>query len=498
MTPEMTAYLFYSQLGATGLTLALAIWLVVRSRRGVDSAEVQGMLDRAEERLARRAADDSAHLRRESADAAVRQREETQQRFDATIRQLGDQARDLRLELTTSFKALGDSVTIGQSASSKVLKEELETASRSSGDSYRGFKVELQERIRELLTTHEVRADALRVGVEKQLGHLRSDTAEKLEEMRKTVAEKLEGTLERRLGESFRQVSERLEQVHKGLGEMQTLAIGVGDLKKVMTNVKVRGTWGEIQLGNLLEQILVPEQFERNVRTKPGSTDHVEYALKMPGHDVNGLGHIWLPIDAKFPIENYQRLAEAQERADVEACEVEGRLLEVYIRGGARDIHEKYLSPPDTTDFAVMYLPTEGLFAEVVRRTGLVEQIQREHRVVVAGPTTLTALLNSLQMGFRTLAIQKRSSEVWEILGAVKTEFGRFDDILKKVEKKLQEAGNVIEGASARSRVIKRRLRTVQELPFDETQRLLALPPEASLGEILEPTDAAEATATED
>jgi DNA recombination protein RmuC len=444
---ETLTLVAYAQLGVAALALGAALWALLRKREGIGrgAAEIQTMLDRVEDRLARRAQDESSVLRRESA----------------------EQARGLRLELTTSFKALSDSVALGH-----------ETAARSSNESFRAFKSDLNERIRELLATHETRADALRVGVEKQLGLLRGDTAEKLEEMRKTVAEKLEGTLERRLGESFRQVSDRLEQVHKGLGEMQTLATGVGDLKKVMTNVKVRGTWGEIQLGILLEQILVPEQFERNVRTKPGSTENVEYALKMPGHDVSGQGHIWLPIDAKFPIETYQRLVDAQERADVEAVELEGKQLEAWIRIAAKEICDKYVSPPETTDFAVMYLPTEGLFAEVVRRTGLVEQIQRECRVVVAGPTTLTALLNSLQMGFRTLAIQKRSSEVWEILGAVKSEFGRFDDILKKVEKKLQEAGNVIDGASRRSRVIKKRLSTVQEISAGDSSRLLSLPPE--------------------
>jgi DNA recombination protein RmuC len=289
------------------------------------------------------------------------------------------------------------------------------------------------------------------------------------------VTEKLEGTLERRLGDSFRLVSERLEQVHKGLGEMQTLAIGVGDLKKVMTNVKTRGTWGEIQLGLLLEQILAPEQYDRNVATKKNSNGRVEFAIKMPGRDAMSGQPVWLPIDAKFPVENYHRLVDAQEKADPETAENEARQLETYIKSCAKDISDKYLAPPDTTDFGVMYLPTEGLFAEVARRTGLIEFIQRECRVIIAGPTTLAALLNSLQMGFRTLAIQKRSSEVWEILGAVKNEFGKFEDVLKKVEKKLQEAGNVIESVNQRSRVIHRKLRTVEELPENDTARILAL-----------------------
>lgn len=368
----------------------------------------------------------------------------------------------------------------------RTLKDEASASRREAADTVRMFREEMALRLDTIKgqlgddaknARQELRemSDTLRLAVEAQLARLQADNASKLEEMRKTVAEKLEGTLERRLGDSFRLVSERLEQVHKGLGEMQNLAIGVGDLKKVMTNVKIRGTWGEIQLGNLLEQILSPEQFDRNVQTRKDSGCRVEFAVKMPGRDPTGDGPIWLPIDAKFPLENYQRLVEAQDNADPEAAEIETRLLETYIKTCAKDISEKYVSPPDTTDFAIMYLPIEGLFAEVVRRNGLVEWIQRECRIVIAGPTTLAALLNSLQMGFRSLAIQKRSSEVWEILGAVKTEFGKFEDVLKKVEKKLQEAGNVIESASQRSRVIQRKLKTVEELPADDSRRLLAL-----------------------
>ncbi len=318
--------------------------------------------------------------------------------------------------------------------------------------------------------------DQLRRGVEEQLGRLQADNSVKLEEMRRTVAEKLEGTLERRLGDSFKLVSERLELVHKGLGEMQSLAVGVGDLKKVMTNVKTRGTWGEIQLGSLLEQILSPEQFAVNVQTKKEGAGRVEFAIKMPGRSEDGSGHVWLPIDAKFPLENYHRLVEAQEQADPVAAETQSKLLDTFIKNSAKDISSKYLSPPDTTDFAIMYLPTEGLFAEVTRRAGLVDIIQREYRVSVAGPTTLAALLNSLQMGFRTLAIQKRSSEVWEILGAAKTEFTKFDDTLQKVQKKLQEAGNVIDDVQRRQRVITKKLKTVQELPEADAKRLLPMP----------------------
>jgi DNA recombination protein RmuC len=290
--------------------------------------------------------------------------------------------------------------------------------------------------------------------------------------MRQTVDEKLQGTLEKRLGESFKQVSERLEQVHKGLGEMQTLATGVGDLKKVLTNVKTRGTWGEMQLGTLLEQVLNPDQFASNVATKDGG-EHVEFAIKLPGQGANQDETVWLPIDAKFPIEDYQRLIEAQERADVEGVEKTGKQLENRVKTCARGISEKYLNPPKTTDFSILFLPIEGLFAEVIRRTGLIEVIQREHRVVIAGPTTLWSILSSLQMGFRTLAIQKRSSEVWNLLAAVKTEWTQYGDVLAAVEKKLHQASNTIEKAKVRSRAIGRKLKDVQELPAGEITTLL-------------------------
>jgi DNA recombination protein RmuC len=291
--------------------------------------------------------------------------------------------------------------------------------------------------------------------------------------MRRTVDEKLQGTLEKRLGESFKQVSERLEQVHKGLGEMQSLAAGVGDLKRVMTNVKTRGTWGEFQLGAILEQILAPEQYDANVATKTGSGERVEFAVRLPGPNEDSSTVVYLPIDAKFPAEDYPRLLDAQEAADPDALGAAAKGLETAIRGSARDICEKYISPPATTDFAVMFLPTEGLYAEVIRRTGLVEWCQRDCRVVIAGPTTLAALLNSLQMGFRTLAIQKRSSEVWELLGAVKTEFGKFGDVLGKVKKKLDEASKTVEQAETRTRVMNRALRSVEALPAAPTALLL-------------------------
>jgi len=300
---------------------------------------------------------------------------------------------------------------------------------------------------------------------------LQDDNSAKLEQMRLVVDEKLHATLEKRLGDSFKLVSERLEMVHRGLGEMQSLASSVGDLKKVLTNIKARGMWGEVQLGALLEQILTREQYEQNVPTKKGSNERVEYAIKLPGRD-GGDEMIWLPIDAKFPQEDYQRLVEAQEQANAELAEEAARQLENRIKLEARTIREKYIDPPHTTDFAILFLPVEGLYAEIVRKAGLCELLQREFRVVVAGPTTLAALLNSLQMGFRTLAIERRSSEVWALLGAVKTEFGRFGDLLDKTQKKLQEASSTIENAARKSRTIEKKLRDVQALPSGEAVTL--------------------------
>jgi len=294
-----------------------------------------------------------------------------------------------------------------------------------------------------------------------------------LEEMRHTVDEKLQSTLEQRLSASFEHVTTRLELVHKGLGEMQSLASGVGDLKRVLTNVKTRGTWGEVQLGALLEQVLLPEQYALNVATKPGSAERVEFAIRLPGARDEGGDVVWLPVDAKFPKEDYERLVDAAERGDGDGVDAASRDLELRIKVCARDIRDKYVHPPATTDFAILFLPTEGLYAEVLRRPGLVEGLQREFRINVAGPTTLAAMLNSLQMGFRTLAIQRRSSEVWTVLGAVKTEFGKFGDVLRAVKQKLDQASDTIDKASTRSRVIERKLHGVQTLPAPDAAALL-------------------------
>jgi DNA recombination protein RmuC len=299
--------------------------------------------------------------------------------------------------------------------------------------------------------------------VEGRLNILQKDNSEKLEKMRETVDEKLHATLERRFGESFKMVSDRLDQVHKGLGEMQTVAAGVGDLKKILSNVKTRGTWGEVQLGNLIEEIFTPDQYEKNVKTKKGSGDNVEYAIKLPGNSEN-ITHIWLPIDAKFPLEDYQKLMEARENN--EDLNTFSKNLENRIKAEAKDIKTKYIDAPYTTDFGLLFLPVESLYAEVLRIPGLFESVRREYNVIITGPTTVQAILNSLQMGFKTLSIQKRSSEVWEILGVVKKEFNNFGVILEKTHKKIQEAGNTIEQAMTRNRVIERKLNKVTDNPL--------------------------------
>jgi DNA recombination protein RmuC len=325
--------------------------------------------------------------------------------------------------------------------------------------------------------------DNIRGTVEAKLTALQNGNELKLDEMRRTVDEKLEGTLERRLGESFKLVSDRLEQVHKGLGEMQAMATSVGDLKRVLTNVKTRGTWGEIQLGALLEQMLSPQQYAANVTPKPDSGARVEFAIRLPGRsDTDSV--VWLPIDSKFPLEDYQRLVDAAERADADGVAQAGKAFEARLRSQARDIRDKYIAPPYTTDFAILFLPSEGLYAEAVRRPGLPESLQQEFRVSLAGPSTFAALLNSLQMGFRTLAIQERSSEVWRVLGAVKTEFGKFADVLAAVKKKIDEASKQIDQTGVRTRAISRTLREVEALPAEDAAQVLpqTLVPDESIG----------------
>jgi len=391
--------------------------------------------------------------------------DKAQERTERTLREevahsrdeLNRAARDQRHEMAEAFKNFSDVFVQRMTEFADMQKGQLEHYASS---------------IVKLSDSTEKKLEALRHTVEEKLQSIQQDNTRQLDQMRQTVDEKLQGTLEKRLGESFRQVSERLELVHKGLGEMQALATGVGDLKRVLTNVKTRGTWGEVQLEAMLEQVLNPDQFAANVATKDGG-ERVEFAIKLPGQGADREETVWLPIDAKFPIEDYQRLLEAQEKADSEGVEVAGKQLENRVKTSAWDISRKYLNPPRTTDFGILFLPIEGLFAEVIRRSGLTDSIQRECRVVIAGPTTLWSILNSLQMGFRTLAISKHSSEVWNLLAAVKTEWMKYGEILDRVHKKLHQATETVEEARVRSRAIGRKLKDVQELPSEEPSPML-------------------------
>ena len=360
----------------------------------------------------------------------------------------------VREEIAGLFKGFGE----------PVERRMTELAS-TQNKNFEGFSTKLTE----LIDKNDAKMEKVKEAVEKKLDGIQKDNTEKLEAMRQTVDEKLQSTIEKRFGESFKMVSERLELVHKGLGEMQTIAVGVGDLKKVLSNIKTRGTWGEAQLGNLISEILTPEQYETNVKTKKGSLDAVEFGIKLPGQG-DEIQHVWLPIDAKFPLEDYQRLLEAQEKADIESIKESIKALEQRVKGEAKCIKDKYINPPYTTDFGVLFLPVESLYAEVLRIPGLSEQIRRDFKVIVTGPTTIQAILNSLQMGFKTLAIQKRSSEVWDVLGKGKTEFGNFGVLLEKTHKKLQEASTTIESAAAKTRNIQGKLNRVQELPVTASE----------------------------
>jgi DNA recombination protein RmuC len=431
--------------------------------------------------------DDSARVERTLREEQRAGREELQQGFDRFRGHLGEQLVGTSQQQAERIDGFGQrlaALTDGTSQGLQTLAQQLtEDARKSRAETtlaLNQFGEQQQQRFAALSAEHEKRMGEVRATLEAKLGAIQKDNADKLEQMRATVDEKLQSTLETRLGQSFKLVSDRLEAVQRGLGEMQNLAIGVGDLKRVLTNVKSRGILGEVQLGALLEQMLTAEQYGSNVITVPGSNERVEFAIRMPGQ---GEGeHILLPIDAKFPMEDYQRLLEAQENADIEAAGIAGRALELRVREEAKRIKSKYIAPPHTTDFAVLFLPTEGLFAEVIRRPGLFELLQREHRVTVAGPTTLSALLNSLQMGFRTLAIAKRSSEVWALLGAVKNEFGKFGVVLEKTRKQLDAARNSIDSAGQRTRAIERKLRGVETLSGEVTQQLLGDVPELDEG----------------
>ena len=393
--------------------------------------------------------------------------------------------RELRREISESSRSARQELTQNLATFQQALVQQGAEATRTQNAQIDAFGQQLallQKTLSDTLTTqlsgvresNARRMNEIRETLEKQLAQLQTTNSAKLDEMRATVDEKLQATLQTRLGESFKQVADRLDQVHKGLGEMQTLAQGVGDLKHLLTNVKTRGIFGEAQLAGLLEQVFVTDQYAAQVATRPGSKNVVDFAIKLPGRSEHG-EPLWLPIDAKFPNEDYERLLDAQGRADALGAEVAGRALELRIRLEAKSIAEKYVEPPHTTDFAILFLPTEGLYAEVLRRPGLMEALQREHRITLAGPTTLLAMLSSLQMGFRTLALEKRSSEVWQVLGAVKTEFGKFGDVLAKVKSQTETVLKTLDSAETRSRAMGRALKKVQALPETEVQALIPM-----------------------
>ena len=436
------------------VTLCLVAWVAIGLARAPNSAvdaelqrkelqELRAQLQSGHERLER-------ELRREIAQSSQGARQELTQNLATFQQTLTQQGAEATRTQNTQIDAFGQQLTLLQKSLSDTLTTQLSGLSESNAR----------------------RMSEVRQTLEAQLAQLQTTNSAKLDEMRATVDEKLQTTLQARLGESFKQVADRLEQVHKGLGEMQTLAQGVGDLKHLLTNVKTRGIFGEAQLAGLLEQVFVPDQYAVQVATRPGSKNVVDFAIKLPGKSDTG-EPLWLPIDAKFPNEDYERLLDAQGRADVAGAEAAGKALELRIRLEAKSMVEKYVEPPYTTDFAILFLPTEGLYAEVLRRPGLMESLQRDHRVTLAGPTTLLAMLSSLQMGFRTLALEKRSSEVWQVLGAVKTEFEKFGGVLAKVKSQTQTVLNTLDSAETRSRAMSRVLKKVDALPDTQAQALI-------------------------
>lgn len=417
------------------LGLGYVIFVLSRKKTETNLPNIPELIDSAVQKNERTIKDEMSMNRKESAESEKRIRE----------------------ELAGLFKGFGD-----------PIDKRMADLSVNQNKNFENFSTKLTE----LIDKNEAKMEKVKETVEKKLEGIQKDNGEKLELMRQTVDEKLQSTLEKRLGDSFKQVSDKLDSVHQGLGEMKNLATDVGGLKKVLSNVKTRGMWGEVQLSGLLEQILSPEQYSGNVAVKRDGRERVEFAIKLPGAEEGG-APVWLPIDSKFPQEDYHRLVEAYEQADPAAVEAAAKQLEIRIRGEAKSINEKYIDPPSTTDFAILFLPYESLYAEVVRRPGLSEDIQRTYRVAIACPSTLGALLISLQMGFKTLAIQKRSSEVWEVLGAVKTQFGKFAGILEKTQRHLKTATNTIEDATRKTRTIENKLKKVQQLPEASSQKLL-------------------------
>jgi len=459
-----------------GLTVLLLLWLVLRRGEGRELRALGERLQQAARQDAERL---ERELRAEVQDSARGTRQElagTLSLFQQTLlTQNGDVARTQNEQIDsfrTQLAAMQQQVSDALQATTLALSRQSQAARDAQDTALNRLAESLGEQLRALSEANERRLGEVRAAVETRLGALQEGNEKKLEQMRATVDEKLHATLEQRLGESFKQVADRLEQVHKGLGEMQTLARDVGSLNRVLTNVKTRGIFGEVQLAGLLEQVFTPEQYATNQATVPGSAERVEFAIRLPGQREDG-APLWLPIDAKFPREDYERLLDAQERADLPAMDAAAKGIETRLRLEARSIRDKYISPPHTTDFAILFVPTEGLYAEALRRPGLVQAMQREHKVMLAGPTTLLATLSSLQMGFRTLALEKRSAEVWEVLGAVKTEFGKFGDILAKTKKKLEEASNSIDAAEVRTRAMVRQLKGVEALPDARVLQLL-------------------------
>ncbi len=401
---------------------------------------------------AQQLASDSARSREAMAESTQLFEQRIQERFEALTAATRGTLDSLKGDIHTQLGTV-----------SAALKDQLEANGQQIRNQFAVLQDAVSQQLGAMAQGSQHNAEALRGALNERLAAIQADNTAKLEEMRRTVDEKLHATLEQRLGESFKLVSDRLEQVHKGLGEMQTLAGSVGDLKRVMTNVKTRGTWGEMQLGAIIENVLTPDQFARNVKAVPGSDELVEFAIRLPGRQDEK--PVWLPIDSKYPVEQYQRLLDAQDAADKAAIASAGNAFETSIKLEARKIFSKYVSPPHTTDFAVLYLPTEGLFAEVIRRPGLVEAVQNDCRVMITGPANLAAMLSSLQMGFKTLAIEKRSSEVWGVLGSVKTEFAKFGEIVDSAKKSIDAAAKKFDDVGVRTRAIQRKLRDVQELP---------------------------------
>jgi DNA recombination protein RmuC len=469
MTPDT---LLWAVLALSVLTLLLTVAQWLRKPPGPNPAEGLAAQERQFQHLLDRLDRLERDVRHDLTEGTRGGRQEVMQTLTTFGETLSRQAQDANRTQNTQLDGFAQQLVQLRGTVGDTLTQQLQNLSEANARRLTDVQAMLERQQQAQRQAIEQLQQQLRQTLEQQIQTLQASNAQKLDEMRATVDEKLQSTLETRLGQSFKQVADRLEQVHKGLGEMQTLAQGVGDLKHLLTNVKTRGMFGEAQLAALLEQVLAPDQYATQVATRPGSRNVVDFAIRLPGRGDDGQP-CWLPIDAKFPNEDYERLLDAQVRADATEADAAGKALETRIRLEAKSMADKYLEPPHTTDFAILFLPTEGLYAEVLRRPGLMEALQRDHRITLAGPTTLMAMLNSLQMGFRTLALEKRSSEVWQVLGAVKTEFGKFGDVLAKVKTQTQTVLNTLDSAEVRSRAMGRALKSVEALPTEQAQGLL-------------------------